>query len=184
MGWIQPSISPWASSILFAPELGGKLSCRLCVDYCYLNEDTVKNTYPLPSIDTLVDKLKGHMLFFALDLVSGYHQITLSETTQPKTASRTPDGLYQWTAMRLGLIHAPSVFQQSMHVVLKGLIAQIILAYLDDVMVLARTPEEHAANLETVLSCLHEHQSFCNPKNVSLPCKKESIWSMRSQLTQ
>ena len=160
MGWIQPSISPWASSILFAPKPGGKL--RLCVGYRYLNENTVKNTYPLPRIDTLLDKLKGHRYFSALDLASGYHQIKLSETAQPKTAFRTPDGLYQWTVMPFGLTNAPSVFQQAMHVVLKGLIGKICLAYLDDIIVLARTPEEHAANLDVVLSRLHEHQDFCN----------------------
>ena len=160
MGWIQPSVSPWASSILFAPKPGGKL--RLCVDYRYLNENTVKNTYPLPRIDTLLDQLKGHKYFSALDLASGYHQIKLSETAQPKTAFRTPDGLYQWTVMPFGLTNAPSVFQQAMHVVLKGLIGKICLAYLDDIIVLARTPEEHAANLNTVLTRLHEHQFFCN----------------------
>ena len=160
MGWIQPSVSPWASSILFAPKPGGKL--RLCVDYRYLNENTVKNTYPLPRIDTLLDKLKGHQFFSALDLASGYHQIRLSESAQPKTAFRTPDGLYQWTVMPFGLSNAPSVFQQAMHVVLKGLIGKICLAYLDDIIVLARTPEEHARNLDTVLSRLHAHQFFCN----------------------
>jgi len=127
-----------------------------------LNENTVKNTYPLPRIDTLLDQLKGHKYFSALDLASGYHQIKLSETAQPKTAFRTPDGLYQWTVMPFGLTNAPSVFQQAMHVVLKGLIGKICLAYLDDIIVLARTPEEHAANLNTVLTRLHEHQFFCN----------------------
>ena len=160
MGWIQPSISPWASSILFTPKPGGKL--RLCVDYRYLNENTVKNTYPLPHIDTLLDKLKGHRYFSALDLASGYHQIKLSETAQHKSAFRTPDGLYQRTVMPFGLTNAPSLFQQAMHVVLKGLIGKICLEYLDDIIVLACTPKEHAANVDTVLSRLHEHQFFCN----------------------
>ena len=61
MGWVQPSISPWASSVLFAPKPGGKL--RLCIDYRYLNDHTIKNTYPLPRIDTLLDQLQGHKFF-------------------------------------------------------------------------------------------------------------------------
>ena len=60
------------------------------------------------------------------------------------------------------LTNAPSVFQWAMHVVLKGLIGKICLAYLDDITVLVCTPEEHAANLDSVLSRLHEHQFFCN----------------------
>ena len=107
---------------MFAPKTGGNL--RLCVDYRYLNENTVKNTHPLPRINTLLDKLRGQRYFSALDLASGYHQITLSESSQPKTAFRTPDGLYQWTVMPFGLTNAPSVFQQAMHVVLRGLIGK------------------------------------------------------------
>ena len=61
MGWIQPSVSPWASSILFAPKPGGKL--RLCVDYRYLNENTVKNTYPLPRIDPFRQTERSPILF-------------------------------------------------------------------------------------------------------------------------
>lgn len=160
MGWVQPSISPWASCVLFAPKPGGKL--RLCIDYRYLNENTIKNTYPLPRIDTLLDKLRGHKFFSALDLQSGYHQIKLSESAGPKTAFRTPDGLYQWTVMPFGLSNAPSVFQQAVHVVLKGLIGKICLAYLDDIIVLAPSEKDHAKNLDVVLTRLSEHRFFCN----------------------
>ena len=160
MGWVQPSVSPWASNVLFAPKPGGKL--RLCIDYRYLNEHTIKNTYPLPRIDTLLDQLRGHKFFSALDLASGYHQIKLSGDAGPKTAFRTPDGLYQWTVMPFGLSNAPSVFQQAMHVVLKGLLGKICLCYLDDIIVLARSEEEHARNLDVVLSRLATHNFFCN----------------------
>ena len=160
MGWIQPSVSPWASSILFAPKPGGKL--RLCIDYRYLNENTVKNTYPLPRIDTLLDQLQGHKYFTALDLASGYHQIRMACDSQPKTAFRTPDGLYQWTVMPFGLTNAPSVFQQAMHVVLQGLLGKICLAYLDDIIIISKTIADHAEHINTVLSRLHEHQFFCN----------------------
>ena len=173
MGWKQPSVSPWASSILFAPKPWGKL--RLCVDYRYLNENTVKNTYPLPRIDNLLDNLKGHQFFSALDLASRYHQIRLSESAQPKTEFRTPDGLYQWTVMPFGLCNAQSVFQQAMDVVLKGLIGKICLAHLDDIIVLARAPEEHARKLDTVLSHLHEHQLF-------LQCGQMPVCLTRNQV--
>lgn len=160
MGWIQPSVSPWASSVLFAPKPGGKL--RLCIDYRYLNEHTIKNTYPLPRIDALLDKLRGHRFFSTLDLLSGYHQIPLSVAARPKTAFRTPEGLFEWTVMPFGLTNAPSVFQGAMHTVLHGLINKICLAYLDDIIILAHTEEEHAQNLRTVLERLEQHHFFCN----------------------
>ena len=160
MGWVRPSNSPWASAVLFAPKPGGKL--RLCIDYRYLNDHTVKNTYPLPRIDTLLDQLKGSQFFSALDLASGYHQIKLSESAGPKTAFRTPDGLYQWTVMPFGLSNAPSVFQQAMHVVLDGLLGKICLAYLDDIVILGASEEEHCKNLDKVLSRLAKHRFFCN----------------------
>jgi hypothetical protein len=160
VGWVKPAVSPWASSILFAPKPGGKL--RLCVDYRYLNENTIKNTYPLPRIDTLLDQLQGHKYFTALDLASGYHQIRMADDSQPKTAFRTPDGLYQWTVMPFGLTNAPSVFQQAMHVVLQGLLGKICLAYLDDIIIISKTLEEHADHIDTVLTRLHGHQFFCN----------------------
>ena len=75
----------------------------------------------------MLDKLQGQRYFSALDLASGYHQIRLAPTSQPKTAFRTPDGLYEWTVMPFGLTNAPSVFQQAMHVVLRGLIGKICL---------------------------------------------------------
>ena len=79
MGWIKPSVSPWASCILFAPEPGDEF--RLCIDYRYLNEHTIENTYPLPRIDTLLDKLQGNKFFSALDMISGYHQIRVNEAS-------------------------------------------------------------------------------------------------------
>lgn len=160
MGWVEPSTSPWGSCVLFAPKPGGKL--RLCIDYRYLNEHTVKNTYPLPRIDALLDKLQGHRYFSALDLASGYHQIRLSDTARPKTAFRTPEGLYQWTVMPFGLTNAPSVFQNAMHSVLDGLINKICLAYLDDIIILSQSEQQHAQNLDTVLTRLKQHNFFCN----------------------
>jgi hypothetical protein len=113
MGWIQPSVSPWSASILFAPKSGGKL--RLCIDYRYLNENAVKNRYPLPRIDELLDKLSGYRYFSALDLASGYHQIRIEPGSKDKTAFRTHAGLYEWNVMPFGLTNAPSVFQAAMH---------------------------------------------------------------------
>ena len=93
MGWIQPSISPWASSILFAPKPGGKL--RLCVDYRYLNENTVKNTYPLPRIDTLLDKLKGPHYLVHWRGYSSKHDMWLPVRALSNCLDKVADYLFQ-----------------------------------------------------------------------------------------
>ena len=64
--------------------------------------------------------------------------------------------------MPFGLTNAPSVFQQAMHAVLHDLIGKICLAYLDDIIIIAKTAEEHARNLDLILTRPHEHKFYCN----------------------
>ncbi len=89
-GYIEPSSSPFGAPILFVKKKDGSL--RMVVDYRALNKITVKNKYPLPRVDDLLDKLGGAQLFSSLDLTSGYHQIRITEEDVPKTAFRTPLG--------------------------------------------------------------------------------------------
>src|SRR5215470_4865521 len=75
--FIRPSVSPWGAPVLFVKKKDGSL--RLCVDYRQLNKVTIKNKYPLPRIDDLIDQLKGASVFTKIDLRSGYHQIRIKE---------------------------------------------------------------------------------------------------------
>jgi hypothetical protein len=70
-GFVHPSSSPWGCLELFMSKKDKDL--RLCVDYRPLNAVTIKNKYPLPSIDILFDQLAGAQVFFKIDLRSGYH---------------------------------------------------------------------------------------------------------------
>ena len=72
-GWIRPSSSPYGSPILFIPKKDGKW--RMCIDYRALNRITVRNRYPLPKVEELMDRLHGVCYFTKIDLYSGYHQI-------------------------------------------------------------------------------------------------------------
>ena len=86
-GLIHPSVSPWGAPILFVRKKDGSL--RLCIDYRELNQVTMKNKYPLPRIDDLLDQLARAAMFSKIDLRSGYHQLKIKKEDVPKTAFRT-----------------------------------------------------------------------------------------------
>ena len=116
-GWIEKSTSPWSSSVLFIPKPNKKL--RFCVDFRKVNDVTSPNRSPLANQGELLDSLQGNSYFSALDLASGYYQLSMNEKSRPYTSFPTPYGLMQWRVMPMGLSNAPVVFQQAMNTVLR-----------------------------------------------------------------
>ncbi|KAJ9532677.1 hypothetical protein QJQ45_010761 [Haematococcus lacustris] len=157
-GWIEPSDSPYSSPLLFVEKNDGTLC--MCVDFRALNKITVRDRFPLPLIDDLFDKLQGCTLFSSMDLQSGYHQILIPAEDVPKTAFSTPTGHYQYKVLCFGLTNAPATFQRVMNNIFHDLLGKSVLVYLDDILIMSRSLEEHFMHLEQVLQRLHMHKLF------------------------
>jgi len=108
---------------------------RLCVDYRKLNKVTVKNKYPLPRIDDLMDQLVGSCVFNKIDLRSGYHQIRVKSEDIPKTAFRTRYGHYEYLVMPFGMTNAPGVFMDYMNRVFHPYLDSFVVVFIDDILV-------------------------------------------------
>ena len=105
-GFIRPSQSPWGAPVLFVPKKDGTL--RFCVDYQWLNKKTIRNRYPLPLPEEMMDRLRGAQVFSKIDLRSGYWQMPVRKEDVPKTAFRTRWGSYEFLVMPFGVTNAPS----------------------------------------------------------------------------
>ncbi|GBM21042.1 Retrovirus-related Pol polyprotein from transposon 297 [Araneus ventricosus] len=138
-GIIEESSGPWTSPIVLVKKKDG--STRFCVDYRKLNEITKKDSYPLPRIDDTLDALNGSQWFTTLDLKSGYWQVEIRPEDREKTAFTTGQGLWQFKIMPFGLRN---------ETVLRGLSSEACLVYLDDIIIVGRTFEEHLNNLRKI----------------------------------
>jgi hypothetical protein len=157
-GFIRPSASPWGSPALFVPKKDG--TQRLCVDYRVLNAVTIKNKYPLPRIDDLMDQLRQAKYFSKIDLRSGYHQMKIRLEDIHKTVFVTRYGQYEYTVVSFGLTNAPAYFMNMMNKVFMDELDKCVVVFIDDILVYSQTAEEHEEHLRIVLGKLRQHQLY------------------------
>ena len=161
-GHIRPSTSVFGAPILLVKKKDG--SMRMCVDYRALNDITLKNTFPIPRIDDLHDRLGKAHYFTKLDLYSGYHQIPIKHGDEYKTAFTSHYGTFEFLVMPFGLTNAPSTFQTAMNTLFYDWLDDFVIVYLDDILIYSPDITTHKQHLHQVLQRLHDNKWYCKLK--------------------
>ena len=122
------------------------------MDYHKLNEITIKNKYPLPIIQELLDLLVEAIIFSLVDIDTGCNNVRMFKDDIPKAAFITNLGMYEPLVMFFGLTNSPATFQTMMNALFKDLIyAGKVAIYMDDILIFSKTMEEHIKIVQQVL---------------------------------
>lgn len=160
-GILRSSRSPWCSPILYVLKPDATL--RMVIDYIALNRLAESCGHPLPKISTMLASFSGMRYFSSLDLVKGFWQIGLEESSIPISAITTPLGLYEFTRLPFGINSGPGIFQSIMMQELRGLEANVMV-YIDDILVFTPTFEKHLEILQEVFVRLERANLKVSPK--------------------
>lgn len=166
-GQISKSNSSYNSPVLIVPKKStdGKPAWRLVVDYKCLNKKLTSDTYPLPRIDEILDELGNNKYYSIVDLSQGFHQIPLAEESKHLTTFSTSQGSFKFNVLPFGLKVAPSAFARMMNEAFSSLPPNTCFIYLDDLIILGKTEEQHLDNIRKVFE-------VCKNLNLKLNTRK------------
>jgi hypothetical protein len=147
----------------------------MCIDFTDLNKACVKDEFPLPRIDSLINAIATSELMSLLDCYAGYHQIRMKEEDEPKTSFITPSGTYCYLRMPKGLKNAGGRFSRMAFKVLISQIGRNVLTYVDDIIVKITKQYNHIANLQETFANFRKAGLKLNPDKCVFGVKKENF---------
>ena len=165
---IEPPKSPGLATWSWQKESG---QLRFCCDFRYLNAVTIKDAYPIPRIDERLSKFGDTKFFTRLDLGSAFWQVHLRKQDREKTGFACELGLYQWKRMPFGLCNATATFQRLLAQALTNVTrkyANLIMCYIDNVVIATLTLEDHIRRLDEVFGCMKQAGLKCKPSNCEI----------------
>jgi len=177
-GYIRLSKSPMASPFFFVSKKDSK-KLRPCQDYRCLNEGMIKNAYPLPRVDELLDKLKGAKYFTKLDLQWGYNNVRIKIGDEWKAAFKTNKGLFEPLVMFFGLCNSPATFQNMMNdIFLMETDEGWILIYINNILIFSKEKEDLQKLTLQVLKKLQDNDLFVNLDKCTFKAKEVDYLGM------
>jgi hypothetical protein len=167
-GRIRPSSSEYASPSFIIPKADLTVDPRWVNDYRRLNSNTVKDRTPLPLPDEILARIAKAKIWGKIDQTNSFFQTRMAEEDIPKTAVKTPWGLFEWVVMPMGLCNAPATHQRRVNDALGSLIGDICYVYIDDIIIFSDSKAEHIVNVRRVLEALRVAGMYCSPKKTDL----------------
>lgn len=140
---------------------------RMVFNYKRLNDNTEKDQYSLPGINTILKRVGQSKIYSKFDLKSGFHQVAMAPQSVEWTAFLVPSGLYEWLVMPFGLKNAPAVFQRKMDNTFRGT-EHFIAVYIDDILVFSETEEEHVKHLRIMLNICKSNGLVLSPTKMKI----------------
>jgi len=170
-GYIRPSKSPQTSPVFFVGKKDG--SKRMVIDYRNLNDQTIKNNYPLPLITELIDNMGSKKVFMKMDLRWGFNNVRIKEKDEWKEVFTTHISSFELTVMFFGMTNLPATFQAMMNEILRDLINEgKVAAFVDDVLVETETEKGHDEIVEEILKRLEENNLYIKPEKCVWKARK------------
>jgi hypothetical protein len=151
----------WLANVIMVKKSNGKW--QMCVNFTDLNKVCLKDSFPLPRIDQLVDSTAGHKLLTFIDAFSGYNQIVIDEADQEKTSFITSRGLFCYKVMPFKLKNTGATYQLLMNQMFHDQIGKNVEVYIDDMLVKSKKEDDHLKDLEETFNTLRKYQMKLNP---------------------
>jgi hypothetical protein len=154
--------SDWVENLVLVRKNSGEI--RLCVDFRNLNKSSLKDNYPLPKMDHMLERVVGESTMSMIDGFSGYNQIAMNEQDKEKTTFTTPWGTFMYDKMPFGFLNAGAMFQRAMDIAFIGERDKLVVIYLDDLTVFSKSDKEHLVHLKQTFEKCRRFGLSLNPK--------------------